>query len=102
MRLMQVSVPRDEAIKAAQARIGSAQASLEGVDKGAREQEKTQARLAVNRAKDAYNKLKTDAERIKGLYDEGLASKKEYDDIQLQVANAQKDLANAEQIVIPD
>ncbi|MFJ8267754.1 efflux RND transporter periplasmic adaptor subunit [Peribacillus asahii] len=84
-------------IKAANARINSAQASLDAVNKGAREQEKAQARTAVNRAEDAYNKLKKDAERIKGLYDEGLASKKEYEDIQLQVSNAQKDVANAEQ-----
>jgi len=84
-------------IKAANARINSAQASLDAVNKGAREQEKAQARTAVNRAEDAYNKLKKDAERIKGLYDEGLVSKKEYDDIQLQVSNAQKDVANAEQ-----
>ena len=33
-----------------------------------------------------------DANRIEGLYDEGLASKKEFDDIKLQVANAQKDV----------
>lgn len=83
-------------IKAANARINSAQASLDSVNKGARQQEKDQAKIAVNRAKDAYNKLKTDANRIKGLYDEGLASKKELDDMNLQVSNARKDLANTE------
>lgn len=83
-------------IKAANARINSAQASLDTVNKGARQQEKDQAKLAVDRAKDAYNKIKTDANRIQGLYDEGLASKKELDDINLQVSNAQKDLTNAE------
>ncbi|RFU68338.1 efflux RND transporter periplasmic adaptor subunit [Peribacillus saganii] len=84
-------------IKAANARISSAQANLEAVNKGAREQEKAQARLAVDRAKAAYTKAKLDADRIKGLYDEGLASKKDFDDMQLVVTNAQKDVANAEQ-----
>ena len=92
----------DETIKSAQAnimaanaRINSAQASLDSVNKGARQQE-SQAKIAVSRAKDAYTKLKTDANRIKGLYDEGLASKKELDDMNLQVSNARKDLSNAE------
>lgn len=83
-------------IKAAKARINSAQASLDSVNKGARQQEKDQSKLAVDRAKEAYNKLKTDAKRVKGLYDEGLASKKELDDINLQVSSAKKDLTNAE------
>ena len=83
-------------IKAANARINSAQASLDSVNKGARQQEKDQAKIAVNRAKEAYNKLKTDANRIQGLYDEGLASKKEVEDMNLQVANAQKDVTSAE------
>ncbi|KMY51914.1 efflux RND transporter periplasmic adaptor subunit [Peribacillus loiseleuriae] len=84
-------------IKATEARINSAQASLSALDKGAREQEKTQAKLAVDRAKSAYTKVKVDSERIEGLYNEGLATKKEFDDIQLQVSNAQKDVENAEQ-----
>ncbi|PLT36029.1 efflux transporter periplasmic adaptor subunit [Bacillus sp. V5-8f] len=84
-------------IKAANARINSAQASLAELDKGAREQEKAQAQLAVDRAKAAYDKLKIDTDRVKALYNEGLASKKDYDDMQLQLTNAQKDVANAEQ-----
>ncbi|MFC3882637.1 efflux RND transporter periplasmic adaptor subunit [Bacillus songklensis] len=94
----------DEAIKSAEANIKAAnscihsvQASLEELNKGAREQEKTQARLAVERAKDAYNKVSADAGRMKGLYEEGLVSKKEYEEVQLQLSNAQKDVANAEQ-----
>ncbi|HWO98218.1 MAG TPA: efflux RND transporter periplasmic adaptor subunit [Bacillus sp. (in: firmicutes)] len=84
-------------IKAATARIQSAQANLAELNKGAREQEKIQAGLAVERAKDAYNKLEADTERIKGLYDAGLASKQEYENAQLQLANAKKDVTNAEQ-----
>lgn len=84
-------------ITSANASINSAQASLESVVKGAREQEKAQAKLAVDRAKTAYNNVKVNADRIKSLYDEGLASKKEYDDSQLQLASAQTDLKNSEQ-----
>ena len=84
-------------INSANASINSAKASLEGVLDGAREQEKAQAQLAVDRAKTAYNNVKVNADRIKSLYDEGLASKKEYDDSQLQLASAQTDLKNAEQ-----
>jgi RND family efflux transporter MFP subunit len=84
-------------IKAANSRIHSVQASLDELNKGAREQEKTQAKLALERAKEAYNKIKTDAQRIKGLYEEGLVSKKEYEEVQLQLSNAQKDVMNAEQ-----
>lgn len=84
-------------IGAAQARINSAQASLDALLKGAREQERIQAKNAVTRAQDTYNKLKADASRVKSLYDEGLVSKKEYDDMQLQLANAEKDVSNAQQ-----
>lgn len=84
-------------VKAAEARIKSAQASLDALNKGAREQEKKQSKLALERAETAYNKLKVDASRIKSLYDEGLATKKDYEDINLQVANAKKDVENAEQ-----
>lgn len=94
----------DEAIKSAQANItaanagiNSAQASLDAVNKGARAQEKAQAQLAVDGAKATYNNLKTEASRVKTLLDEGLASKQEYDNIQLQVTSAQKNVSNAEQ-----
>ena len=44
----------------------------------------------------------TDANRVQGLYDEGLASKKELDDINLQVSNAKKDVTNAEKSLFSD
>ncbi|RAK17162.1 RND family efflux transporter MFP subunit [Anoxybacillus vitaminiphilus] len=84
-------------IKAANSRIHSVQASLDKLNKGAREQEKAQARLAVERAKENYKKISADAQRIKALYEEGLVSKQEYEAIQLQLSNAQKDVMNAEQ-----
>ena len=83
-------------IAAADARINSAKASLSTLDKGAREQEKEQVKLAVDRAKSAYEKLEKDLNRTKALYEQGVVSKKEYDDIQFQVNNAEKDVANAE------
>lgn len=84
-------------IEAANARINSAQASLAQVDKGAREQEKTQAKLAVDRATSAYEKMQTDLERIKSLYDQGIVAKKDYEDMKLQVENAEKDVASAKE-----
>lgn len=87
----------DATIQSADARIKSAQANLNSVLKGARDQERTQAKNAVARAQDMYNKLEKDTNNMKSLYDEGIVSQKEYDDIQLQLANAKKDLNNAEQ-----
>lgn len=84
-------------IKAANSRIHSVQASLDELNKGAREQEKTQARLAVDRAKSVYDKINTDTQRMEGLYKEGLVSKKEYEDMKLQLSNAKKDVESAEQ-----
>lgn len=84
-------------IKIANSRIHSAQASLDKLNRGAREQEKVQARLAVERAKENYKKISADAQRIKALYEEGLVSKQEYEAVQLQLSNAQKDVINAEQ-----
>lgn len=84
-------------ITSALARINSAQASLDALLKGARDQERVQAKNTVQRATDVYDKIKVDAERIAGLYEEGLVSQKEYDDIQLQLTNAQKDVVNAQQ-----
>ena len=52
-------------INSANASINSAQASLESVLKGAREQERVQAKLVVDRAKTAYNNVKVNADRIK-------------------------------------
>ena len=83
-------------IAAANARINSAKASLSTLDKGARDQEKEQVKLAVDRAKSAYEKLENDLNRTKALYEQGVVSKKEYDDMQFQVNNAEKDVANAE------
>ncbi|MBM7609082.1 RND family efflux transporter MFP subunit [Lysinibacillus composti] len=84
-------------IGAANARINSAQANLAQVDKGARAQEKEQAKINVDLAKSAHEKLKTDLERIKALYDQGIVAKSQYDEIKLQVDNAQKQVAIAEQ-----
>lgn len=84
-------------IKAANSRIHSVQANLDELNKGAREQEKAQARLAVDRAQSAYDKINTDTQRMKRLYEEGLVSKKEYEDMKLQLSNAKKDVENAEQ-----
>lgn len=55
------------------------------------------AKLAVGKAKDSYNKLKTDLNRLKTLYEQGVVSKKEYEDLKLQVDNAQRDVVYAEE-----
>lgn len=84
-------------IDAADARISSAQASLAQVNDGARKQEKEQARLSVERAKTYFNKIETDLERMKILYDEGIISKSDYENMELQLNNAQKDVELAEE-----
>lgn len=65
--------------------------------KGATSQEVESARLALGKAKEAYDfKLNTSNE-MKQLYDEGIVSKKEYDLVVLEASMAQTDYERANQ-----
>nr|WP_106780276.1 efflux RND transporter periplasmic adaptor subunit [Lysinibacillus timonensis] len=76
-------------VSSSAASIKSAQASLEAVKKGAREQEKTRAKLTMDNSEVAYENAKINADRMKTLYDAGLISKQEYENVQLSLSNAQ-------------
>jgi len=72
-------------------------AALSKVNNGAREQEVTQARLAIEKATAAYRKVQDDFKRIEKLYEEKAISKSEYENAQNGLTMAEKDLQNAQQ-----
>lgn len=75
----------------------AAYAQYQLAQKGATSQEIESARLALGKAKEAYDfKLNTSNE-MKQLYDEGIVSKKEYDLVVLEASLAQKDYERANQ-----
>ena len=65
--------------------------------KGATSQEVESARLALGKAKEAYDFKRNTSNEIKQLYDEGIVSKKEYDLVVLEASMAQKDYERANQ-----
>ncbi|WCK55589.1 efflux RND transporter periplasmic adaptor subunit [Aneurinibacillus sp. Ricciae_BoGa-3] len=83
------------ALQSAGASIQSAQATIDETANGAREQERAQAKLALDRANDAYLKADSDRKRAEALYRQGALSQKDYDDAVYKTSNAQKDLENA-------
>lgn len=84
-------------IQSASASIQSASATLEEVQNGARQQERTQTKLQLDRAKEAYEKAKTDFTRIQTLYQQGAVTKQNVEDAQYRLTLAEKDVTNAEQ-----
>ncbi|MDP4098611.1 efflux RND transporter periplasmic adaptor subunit [Paenibacillus sp. P96] len=82
-------------LASAEAQVESAQANVRKVNKGARKQEKAQAQAAVDKAQSAYEKIKADADRIRQLYEAGAASASDYENAQLQLISAEKDLETA-------
>jgi RND family efflux transporter MFP subunit len=87
----------DASIQSADAQKAAAQAGVNKVNKGAREQEKAQIRTKVNRAQTALNKAQLNAERTKLLYEQGAATKNDYENTQLALTNAAKDLEDAQE-----
>lgn len=82
-------------VSSAKAQAQSAEASLKQLKSGARTQEREQAENAVELAQSAYDKSKTDAERITSLYGEGLVSLDDKEQADLALANAKTQLDNA-------
>lgn len=66
----------DAALKSANAQIEAAQANSNKIKKGAREQEKAQAKTKVERAQAIHNKAQVDAKRIEQLYEQGAVTKR--------------------------
>ncbi|WP_404580039.1 MULTISPECIES: efflux RND transporter periplasmic adaptor subunit [unclassified Paenibacillus] len=87
----------DASIQSADAKKMAAQAGVNKVNKGAREQEKAQVRTKVQRAQSALTKAQATAERTKLLYDQGAATKNDYENAQLALTNATKDLEDAQE-----
>jgi multidrug efflux pump subunit AcrA (membrane-fusion protein) len=83
------------ALQSAGASIQSAQATIDEAANGAREQERAQAKLAVDRSNDAYQKTESDGKRAEALYRQGAIAQKDYDDAIYRTSNAKKDLENA-------
>ncbi len=87
----------DASIQSADAQKAAAQAGVNKVNKGAREQEKAQVRTKVLRAQSALTKVQATAERTKLLYDQGAATKNDNENAQLALTNATKDLEDAQE-----
>lgn len=85
----------DASVASAEAQIVAARASLSKTAKGARQQEKDQARAKVSRAESALAQKQSDTTRIQSLYEQGAISKNEYEQAQLGLTNASKDLEDA-------
>lgn len=84
-------------IQTANSRVESAKANLQQVTDGARNQEKAQAQITVDRAEVNYKKAKTDAERSQVLYEEGVVSKSENERMQQAFMNAKNDFDAAKE-----
>ncbi len=72
------------AVRQAEAALAQAKSQLALVRKGAREQEKAQARERVNSAESSMNKAKADLDRAKRLYREDAIALAEVESAQLQ------------------
>lgn len=72
-------------------------AGLQKVNNGARQQELIQAKAMLDKAKIAYDKAQDDFKKYEKLYKENAISKDTYENIQDQLAFAQRDLISAEQ-----
>ncbi|MGG1658890.1 efflux RND transporter periplasmic adaptor subunit [Brevibacillus sp. NRS-1366] len=79
------------------AAVQQSAANLSKVNNGAQEQEITQARLLVEKATIAYQKMQDDFKRIEQLYQEKAISKSDYENAKNGLTLSQKDLQNAQQ-----
>ena len=76
------------AIQSSNASISAAEASLEEATNGARSQERTQAKLNVDRAEEVYKNATTDYERMKKLFEAGAISAQALEGAKLNYINA--------------
>jgi len=72
-------------------------AGLQKVNNGARQQELIQAQATLDKAKIAFNKAKDDFQKYEKLYKENAISKDTFENVQDQLALAERDLISAEQ-----
>lgn len=83
------------AIHSSNAALSSAQASLEEAVNGARSQERSQAKLNIDRAEEAYMNANADYERMKQLFATGAVSAQALEGSRLNYINAKTSLESA-------
>lgn len=83
------------AIQSSNAGLSSAQASLEEATNGARSQERTQAKLNVDRAEEDFKNAKTDYERMKKLFESGAISTQALEGAKFNYINAETSYESA-------
>lgn len=84
-------------LAAARAGVAAAEANLDMVVKGASDQERKQAENQVAQAEAAYNKYKLDADRYAQLLEHGAIAVSDFENIMLQLDNAEKNYDSAKQ-----
>ncbi|MGN7469199.1 efflux RND transporter periplasmic adaptor subunit [Brevibacillus sp. SAFN-007a] len=84
-------------VASSDAAVQQSAANLSKVNNGAREQEITQARLQVEKATVALQKMQHDFKRIEQLYQQKAISQSEFETAQNGLTLAQKDWENAQQ-----
>lgn len=84
-------------VASSNASVQQTAAALRKVNNGAREQEVVQARLVLEKATAAYQKVRDDFKRIEALYRENAISQSEYESARNGLTIAEKDLQNAQQ-----
>ncbi|UFJ40230.1 efflux RND transporter periplasmic adaptor subunit [Brevibacillus humidisoli] len=77
--------------------VQQAEATLQQVNNGAREQEIAQAKAAVEKAQVAWKQAESDFKRIEKLYEEKAVSQNDYENAQNRLTLAEKDLLTAQQ-----
>lgn len=85
------------AVRQAEAAVASAQASLRSTKSGSRSQQIAMAKSQVTQAQVAYDIAAKNYERMKGLYDQNLISKSQYEQAYLQREQAKAGLDAAKE-----
>ncbi|MEC1722296.1 efflux RND transporter periplasmic adaptor subunit [Schinkia azotoformans] len=83
------------AIQSSNASLSAAEASLEEATNGARSQERSQIKLNVDRAEEAYKNATADYERMKNLFEAGAISAQALEGAKLNYINAQNSYESA-------
>ncbi|MCY6959377.1 efflux RND transporter periplasmic adaptor subunit [Clostridium brassicae] len=86
-------------IAMADAQVAATKALYNKAMNGAQKEDINSARLAVKNAEDTYKYVQQSYERIKKLYDEGIVSKQQLDDIKIKLDSSKVALDNAKEVL---
>lgn len=86
-------------ISMAQSQVAAAKAQYEKALNGAQVEDINRAKLGVENANKTYNYAKQSFDRVKKLYEEGIVSKQEFDDIKIKVDSAKIAVDNAKAVL---